>query len=101
VAIRRSRRIVFLIPQRHAWIQSPCVPVSFSGSPGKRSVPCSFDLTSSDKGKVADVTVLQAEPGAMGQIPPVPIGLGFLILIVLDTTVCKSHYSVAVNTKSI
>ena len=68
---------------------------------GKRSVLGSFDLTSCDVWKVADVTVLQAKPGAMGQIPPVPIGLGFLILIVLDATVCKSHYSVAVNTKSI
>ena len=68
---------------------------------GKRSVLGSFDLTSCDVWKVADVTVLQAEPGAMGQVPPAPIGICFLCLVVLDTPVSKSHHSVAVNTKSI
>ena len=60
---------------------------SFAYPPGKRSVPCSFDLTSGDVGKVADVTVLQAEPGTMSQVPPVPIGLGLVFLVVFATAI--------------
>ena len=66
MAIRRSRRFVFLVPLQHAGTPHPCVLASFVYPPGKRSVLCSFDLTSGDVGKVADVTVLQAEPGTVG-----------------------------------
>jgi hypothetical protein len=65
--------------------------------PGKRSVLGSFDLASCDVWKVADVTVLQAEPGAMGQVPPAPIGICFLCLVVLDTPVSKSHDVFGIN----
>ena len=57
----------------------------------------SFDLASCDVWKVADVTVLQAEPGAMGQVPPAPIGICFLYLVVLDTPVSKRHDVFGIN----
>jgi hypothetical protein len=38
------------------------VPAFSVCPPSRRSVPCSFDLSSSDVRKVADVTVGQAKP---------------------------------------
>jgi hypothetical protein len=87
MAIRRSQRIVFLIPQQHAWTPRPCVLVSFSGLPGKQSVPCSFDLTSGDVRKVADVTVHQAQPWTVSKVPPLTVGLGLSLLVVLAAPV--------------
>ena len=48
---------------------------------------CSFDLTSGDVRKVTDVTVLQAEPGTVGQVPPGLVLLGLIFLVVLATAI--------------
>jgi hypothetical protein len=42
------------------------VPTFSVCPPGRRSVLCSFDLTSGDKRKVANVTVGQTEPRTVG-----------------------------------
>ena len=47
----------------------------------------SFDLASGQERKVAYVTVRQAEPGAVGHVPPRTVCLGLLLLVVLATPI--------------
>jgi len=54
-------------------------------------MPGSFDLTSGYQGKVASVTVLQAEPWTVGQVPPGFILLYLLIFVVRAAPVCQCH----------
>jgi len=50
-------------------------------------MPCSFDLTSGGVRRVSYVTVGQPEPGAMGEVPPVSVLLGLLLLVVFATAI--------------
>jgi hypothetical protein len=47
----------------------------------------SFDLSSGNKRKIADVTVLKAKPRAVGKVPPVPVNLGLSFLVVFTTAI--------------
>jgi len=50
-------------------------------------MPCSFDLTSGDVRKVADVTVHQTQPWTVSKVPPLTVGLGLSLLVVLAAPV--------------
>ena len=87
MAIKRLQRIVFSMLRLHALIQSLCVQSFSFCLLGKQSVLGSFDLSSGNKRKIADVTVLKAKPRAVGKVPPVPVNLGLSFLVVFTTAI--------------